>query len=127
TSPFPPFNPVFSLPPAGTCTSYASAGDLFDGDTIPAGGTTGKFLNAGTPFTVSNADGKKNMLRPTNNARNFQPLGYTFTGSKVPPTLFLNPGNVTLSGPGGADVGSFQAQVTLPSPLTWSRRDQTTI
>jgi hypothetical protein len=67
------------------------------------------------------------MLRPTNSARNFQPLGYTATGSKVPSSLFLNPGNLTLSGPGGADVGSFQAQVTLPSPLNWSNRDQTTV
>ena len=63
TSPFPPFNPFFSLPPAGTCTTYTSAGDLFDGSPIP----------------------------------------------------------------GGSDVGSFQAQVTVSSPLTWSNRDQTTI
>ncbi len=127
TSPLPPFNPFFSLPPAGTCTSYTSAGDLFDSDPIPSGGTTGKFLNAGTPFSVSNAGVKRTLLRPTDNARNFQPLGYTATGSKVPSSLFLNPGNLTLSGPGGADVGSFQAQVTLPSPLTWSNRDETTV
>ena len=30
-----PFNPIFSLPPAGTCTVYTVKGDLLRGDTLP--------------------------------------------------------------------------------------------
>jgi hypothetical protein len=120
------FNPVFSLPPPGSCTAYTAAGDLFDGDPLPGALTSGKFLNAGTPLTLANATDNRTVKRPTSNARNYQPLGYTYTGSLVPSSLFLSPGAFTMSGPGGADVGSFQAQITLPSPLAWSNRAQTT-
>ena len=126
-SPLPaaPFNAVLSLPPPGSCTAYTAAGDLFDGDPLPGSNDAGaKFLNAGTPFTLSNAADKRSMARPTSNARNFQPLGYTYTGSLVPPSLFLSPGSFTLSGPGGPDVGAIQAAVTVPNPfgLTWTNQ-----
>lgn len=119
------FNPVFSLPPPGACTAYTAPGDLFDGDPAPSATTTGKFLNGGTPLTLSSATDKRTIARPTGNARNFQPLGYTYTGSRVPSSLLLNPGDFTLAGPGGADVGSFVAQFTLPVPLTWTNRSET--
>jgi uncharacterized protein (TIGR03437 family) len=119
------FNPVFSLPPPGSCTAYTASGDLFDGDPLPGALTSGKFLNAGAQLTLTNATGTRTVKRPTSNTRNAQPLGYTYTGSLVPSSLFLTPGAFTMSGPGGVDVGSFQAQVTLPSPLAWSNRAQT--
>jgi len=123
-----PFQPVFSLPPAGSCTAYTTPGDLFDGDPFPGPGTSGAFLNAGTPLTLSGG-GKaaKNLPRPTTNARNFQPLGYTYTGSLVPSSLMLTPGTFTLNGPGGTDVGSFTASLSFPAGLTWTNRDQTLV
>jgi uncharacterized protein (TIGR03437 family) len=127
--PFLPFNALISLPPPGTCTSYTGAGDLLNGDKIPGADDVGaKFLNAGTPLTVSSATDKRSLPRPTNNARNYQPLGYTYTNSHRPASLFLNPGSFTVAGPGGADVGAFQATVTVPNPvgLTWTNRAQTT-
>jgi uncharacterized protein (TIGR03437 family) len=129
--PFAPFNALISLPPPGTCTSYTGGGDLLNGDTIPGADDSGaKFLNAGTPLTVSNGTDKRNLPRPANNARNYQPLGYTYTNSRRPPSLFLNPGSFTVAGPGGAgaDIGAFQATVTVPNPvgLTWTNRAQTT-
>src|ERR1035437_1272811 len=125
TSPFPPFNPYFSLPPAGTCTAFVPQGDMFDGDTFPLSGTTGKFLDAGSYLTVTGASGNRKMSRPTTNERNFQPLGYTYDVSLVPTSLFLNPGSFSLAGAGGADVGAIAANFTFPAPLTWSNRAQT--
>ncbi|MGA2185999.1 MAG: hypothetical protein ABSH47_23515 [Bryobacteraceae bacterium] len=124
TSPLPPFNPFFSLPPAGTCTAFTPQGDMFDGDPFPLSGTTGKFLDAGSSLTVSSATGNRKASRAAGNVRNFQPLGYTYDGSLVPSSLFLNPGSFTLTGAGGADVGAISTNFTFPTPLTWSNRDQ---
>jgi uncharacterized protein (TIGR03437 family) len=125
-----PFNAVLSLPPAGTCTAYTALGDLLDGDMVPGADDPGaKFLDAGTPLILSSGTDKRTIGRPTNKARNYQPLGYTYTASRHPSTLFLNAGSLTLTGPGGADVGSFTAPVTLPNPnaLTWTNRATTLI
>ena len=46
------FNPIFSLPPAGTCTAYTATGDLFDGDPMPGAGTSGPILACGR-FAIS--------------------------------------------------------------------------
>src|SRR5207253_546259 len=41
-----PFNPLLSVPPAGTCTEYTVKGDLLRGDTLPGAVPTGaKALN----------------------------------------------------------------------------------
>jgi len=126
TAPFPPpFNPNFSLPPVGTCTAFTPQGDMFDGDNFPLSGTTGKFLDAGASLAVSGPLGNRTVKRAAGNVRNFQPLGYTYDGSLVPSSLFLSPGSFSLTGAGGADVGAFTASFTVPTPLTWSNRDQT--
>jgi uncharacterized protein (TIGR03437 family) len=124
TSPLPPFNPYFSLPPAGTCTAYTPQGDMFDGDAFPLSGTTGTFLDAGSYLTVSGPAGNRKAYRPAGNARNFQPLGYTYDGSLLPSSLFLNPGAFTITSGGGTAVEAFTATFTFPTPLTWSNRDQ---
>ena len=123
-----PFNAILSLPPPGTCTSYTGTGDLLNGDRVPGADDPGaKFLDAGTPLTVSSGAGSRTIGRPAGNARNYQPLGYTFTGSRRATSLFLNPGNFNVSGTGGADVGAFQATVTIANPagLTWTNRATT--
>jgi uncharacterized protein (TIGR03437 family) len=125
-----PFNPFFSLPPPGTCTNYASPGDLFDGDSIPQADDSGTvFLDAGATLTVTGPTGNHTLGRPATKVRNYQPLGYTYSATLVPSSLFLNPGNFTLTGSGGADVGQITAPFTIPSPtgLTWTNRGQTSI
>ncbi|MGO9094656.1 MAG: hypothetical protein ACLQGV_05485 [Bryobacteraceae bacterium] len=122
----PPFNPFFSLPPAGACTAYSPQGDMFDGDPFPLSGATGKFLDAGSSLALTGSAGSRTAKRATGNVRNFQPLGYTYDGSLVPSSLFLNPGSFSLTGAGGADVGAISASFTFPTPLTWSNAAQTT-
>ena len=50
-----PFNPLFSFPPAGTCTMYTAPGDLFGDDSLPGTEPSGGYLNAGATFSVSGA------------------------------------------------------------------------
>ena len=38
-------------------------------------------------------------------------------------SLFLNPGQVTLTGSGGANVGSFSTSFTVPAVFTWTNRN----
>ena len=128
-STFGPFHPIFSLPPAGACTAYTVPGDLLGGDPFPGPSTTGSFLDAGSSFNLNSTGGQRTMQRPTTNERNFQPLGYSFTGSLVPSTLYLVPNNYAVVGLGGADVGPFTARfpISVPFGLTWTNRDQTEI
>jgi len=54
------------------------------------------------------------------------PLGSQAPIWNLPTTLFLNPGNYTVSGSGGKDVGAIKVPLTVSSPVTWSNRDQIT-
>lgn len=126
--PIAPFNALMSLPPPGTCTAYTGAGDLLNGDQVPGADDPGaRFLNAGASLSVMSGANTRTVARPTSKARNYQPLGYTYTNFRRPTSLFLNPGNFTVNGPGGTDVGTFQATITIPNPvgLTWTNRAQT--
>jgi uncharacterized protein (TIGR03437 family) len=42
------------------------------------------------------------------------------------PGNFLDPGSYTISGAGGADVGSFTANLTMPPALTWTNQSSLT-
>jgi uncharacterized protein (TIGR03437 family) len=128
----PPFHPIFSLPPAGSCTMYMESGDQLGGDTFPGGGTTGQFFSAGTSFQVNGPAGSVSISRPSSSVRNFQPMGSSIgipksANTLAQPDLFLNPGNFTITGGGGVNIGSISAAFTLSSSfngLTWTNRDQ---
>ena len=52
------------------------------------------------------------------------PVGQVMEGLDIPATpgtgLFLTPGDYTISGSGGADVGPFSARIAVPEPAVWS-------
>ena len=114
------FNPLYSLPPLGACTTYSGTGNLFGND--PLAGTAGIApLDAGGALTVAG----KRQPQPKSPTVAYAQLGYLQAGIvKMPSTLVLNPGNVGVQGPGGADVGSFLFNIQAPTPLTWTNRDQ---
>jgi uncharacterized protein (TIGR03437 family) len=56
-----PFNPLFSFPPAGTCTLYTAPGDLLGDDTLGGTAPTGAYLTAGATFSVSGAGSVPNI------------------------------------------------------------------
>jgi hypothetical protein len=41
-------------------------------------------------------------------------------------TPYLDPGNYTITGPGGADVGPFSVTARLPAALTWTNQEAIT-
>jgi uncharacterized protein (TIGR03437 family) len=116
------FNPLVSLPPAGTCTAYAGPGDWFisadlpnlapsvkaldaGGGTVTAGGKAGTYVAAYSPLLL----GYLGSSNPTNTAGD---------------TTLLGPGGVKIQIAGGADVPAFNAAATMIAPLTWTNQSQ---
>jgi uncharacterized protein (TIGR03437 family) len=129
------FNPLFSLPPVGTCSSYAGNLDLSSLLSNPSGlvggsGLLGKNLDAGPAISVTGPKGNTLPLNHLDTETNTGPyLG--LLGGVIPlgdtPSLppFLDPGTFTVSGPGGKDVGAFHASVTIGAPVTWTNQMNT--
>jgi hypothetical protein len=113
--------PLLGAPPPGACTVYAGVSDYW---------TTGQIvdtpftaLDPGTQFTVSGTASSQAATLAGGSAT----LGSQLEIYAFPSTLFLTPGKYTVSGAGGMDVGAVQAAVTVPTPLTWTNRDQITM
>jgi uncharacterized protein (TIGR03437 family) len=121
------YSPLFSQPPAGSCTVFTAAGDYWGTGSLPTIPTVAKRLEAGGSFSMTGPKGTS-QLKPADPS-----LLAAFLGSYapflpgLPNQLTLAPGNYTFAAPGGADVGSFQASVTVAPPFTWTNRDQLNI
>jgi uncharacterized protein (TIGR03437 family) len=93
--------------PIGTCTVFSHLGGHLEPplkDTDLAG------IDAGPSFTVKGPDGSVAVK-----------AGFVeFKGSLSPTGTFLVPGAFSVSGTGGADVGPFTANITVPPLATLS-------
>lgn len=78
-----------------------------------------QFLDAGAAITVNGPGGTKTMTKST--VGGFQSYSATLDQNGN----YLNAGQYTISGPGGADVGAFNVSATLAQPLSWI--NQTTV
>ncbi len=119
------FNPIASLPPAGSCNVYYGKGDF--GGTATPFTTQASALKAGT-VTV-NGSRSVTLLSGFDNgaAENIGLLGSSgiLPASLNPPPPFLSPGVYTVSVAGGSDVGAFSTQITVPNTaISWTNRDQ---
>ena len=97
-----PFLPSYlDSRPTGTCTLLqgGSLSDPFFNDLGP--------LDAGSKFTVSGPNGSMTITAATGDKPVLSAAG-----------TFLVPGNYTVSGTGGKDVGPFTANITVPVPPT---------
>ncbi len=114
------FNPFFSLPPLGACTVYAGAGNNFLDQDLPAIRPSVRSLDAGSSITVRNSAGASAAVTSPNAQSKdyFGLLGAFFTTLSNLTPMFLDPGAYSVSGPGGADVGSFQTRIGVAAPLT---------
>jgi uncharacterized protein (TIGR03437 family) len=113
--------PFLAAPPPGACQVYAGVGDYWSTAQL-ADSTAFTQLDAGAQFTVSGAGGSQSVALIS---RTF-PLGSQVPLWSVPNTLFLKPGNYTVTGSGGKDVGAVNTSIAVSNPLTWTNRDQTT-
>ncbi len=128
------YNPLYSLPPVGTCSVFAGEldlGKLLGTDlSNPQSGLTGKPLDAGSVITVTGPGGVRELKHSDEEQGTGPYVG--LLGGKIPIgdspelPLFLNAGTFTVSGRGGRDVGPFSAQLTIANPVNWTNRNQLT-
>jgi len=114
--------PFLAMPPPGSCTLYAGIGDYWSTGQV-ADATSFTLLDGGSQFTVANGAGSQ-VASATAMA---SALGSSFPLWSTPGTLVLSPGSYTVSGNGGADTGPVSVSLSMPGPLTWTNRDQTTM
>ena len=102
----------------GSCTVLVCT----NSDTcIPNGsGLSVPELDAGPNITINGPSGSVTLPKSTtHNGEYHGPLGSSaVVGSG---NDYLQPGDYTASGSGGADVGPFTANLTIGSPLTWTK------
>ena len=115
------FHAVYSLPPAGSCTTYAGAGDLLWKEALPGTGFTSS-LNGGASVNV----GSRRTAALSAPTLTYTHLGDYQTGitAVLKSSLILNTGTIQVQGAGGPEVGTFVAPAPVPAPLTWTNRDQ---
>jgi len=58
------FNPLYSLPPAGSCTVYTGSATFFSGDNPLGTAPTGKYLNGGATFSLITSKGGRAIAGP---------------------------------------------------------------
>ncbi len=119
-----PFAYAFFLsqPPAGSCNLFMQAGDFWTNTTPPPANPPAR-LNPGSSFTLTGAAGAQNLtVDPAARALYLGTFAPFAPG--LPNLLTLNPGNYTVSSVGGAAVGAFQAQLSMPATFSWTNRDQ---
>jgi uncharacterized protein (TIGR03437 family) len=119
------FNPMFSLPPVGTCTSYAVAGNFpQEVSTIAGMAPTGRALDPGT-VTAAGSKSQQTFVPNGIAGQLMSILGGALSSlPSLGNSLQLDSGPVTISGNGGKDIGAFQVSASVPQPLTWTNRDQ---
>jgi hypothetical protein len=97
--------------PAGTCVIYNNLSTSTNPPFLSMAG-----IDAGPSLSVSGPNGTQSLtLTP-----GLIPTEYDGTLNSV--GKFLAPGEYTVTGSGGADVGSFNAQFNLPTPPNWSNQ-----
>jgi uncharacterized protein (TIGR03437 family) len=118
-----PFNPALAFPPGGTCTAYTEYGDMINGLGLPGMAPTTMPLDFGPPFQLTGPRGSKTMSQ-TYLLAQAGSFGGSIGNGVLPSSLFLDPGSYTLQGFGGADIGKFTTNFNIPTPPTWTNRDQ---
>jgi len=114
-----------TVPPGGfgqgstvDITAYGSCiVTAYSGNAVPT--FSFQSLDAGASLGLTGPAGPKTLNRFVGGGITSYTSTFDMTGS------YLNAGQYTLTGPGGPDVGSFNASLTLAQPLVWT--DQTTI
>lgn len=109
-------------PPPGACTVSTFGGQNAPSDPALALITP---LDAGGSLGINGPKGAKTLARTAPGIYSAE-LGGGGLGITIPGVpsggapLYLDPGSYTVTGTGGADVGAFTAQMTLPQPVTWT-------
>jgi uncharacterized protein (TIGR03437 family) len=116
---------ITSLTAFGSCTVFQCQGNSCIPDTQAQPVTR---LDAGAALSVTGPLGAKPLPKIAD-----QTGAYTASlGGGIPnfpgsTPDYLEPGDYTISGPGGTDVGAFQARLTIANPVTWTKANRDAI
>jgi hypothetical protein len=113
------FNSLISLPPIGSCATFAFAGDIANGASFPGVNLGGKLLDAGSSLTVSGVAVPRASSLPIYDGV----VGSSDKPVSANPLAFRPSGSAAVSAAGGADVGAFQASVPSSAGIRWTNRD----
>ena len=112
----------FNINTYGTCSVYTFTGESGTEPTVTAVG-----LNAGASIAVNGPNGTKQMTPLASEVGLYSAqLGGGVPGTPNVLPLYLSQGAYTITGPGGADVGSFTANLSVPESLVWTNQASTT-
>lgn len=121
------FNPLFALPPAGACSTYTTAGDVFDSTDLPGIAPSGKVLNGGANIDLTGSKGARRVLLNQTSSLRISPLGLNRPGTPIQSNLYLEPGDFQVTSAGGPDVPRLRTSFTMPAAsLSWTNRDKVT-
>jgi len=99
----------------GACTVT-----FYTGATPPSNPFTVTSLDAGPSLALTGPNGPKTLTK-------LSAGGLTvYSGNLDSSGNYLSAGAYTTTGPGGADVGPFTANITLPQPLVWTNMSSIT-
>jgi hypothetical protein len=104
----------FGLGSAVDIVSYGACTVASYGGTQVPPAFASQSLDAGASLALTGPAGSRTLNKFVGN--NF--ISYTDTFDMT--GTYLNAGQYTMTGPGGPDVGSFTATLTLAQPLTWT-------
>jgi len=109
----------------GSCTVTTFVGEGQAGDPIPITG-----LDAGPSLTVTGPGGARTLTPQGTGVYSAQLGSGTTSGTPLPggggSPPYLSPGDYTITGPGGRDIGAFTARIRLPAALNWTNQDAVT-
>jgi hypothetical protein len=124
----PLLSPLLLLPPPGACTAYTSS---FQAETILPNSISAAIvaevdaqgLRAGNPLTLMSSTGKRTIPQDGGTSGYYRAqLGNT--ERRRAGSLFLEPGELTLSGMAASDVGPFTWKTRMAEPFDWTDRGE---
>lgn len=103
------------------CMVYTFAGSDFSDPVQPIG------LDAGAAINVTGPNGTKQLAKQSPGQYYTEFVSPSLSLGGPAATKFLTPGSYTLdNGTGGADIGPFKVNLTVPQPVTWSNKSTVT-
>jgi uncharacterized protein (TIGR03437 family) len=124
------------LPPANTCTVFASRINLrqimgqarspAEWTSMPEKTPGSRRLDAGTAISVSGPAGARLLNRDARQHEYYDAMlgGLAPCSRNGPKPMYLGSGSYTVSAPGGADIGPFSVNLNVPPAVEWKNRDR---
>jgi uncharacterized protein (TIGR03437 family) len=113
------FNPVLSLPPVGTCTTYTMSGSPSPFSLPGALGGVGRELDTGASITITGSSAV------TLNRAALSPFYADVLGTSADSLVINTSGSTSIAAPGGAGVGKFQVNIPAAPALNWTNQQTT--